>query len=75
MASLYDKLKRLIIDKDLLESCGKGAYENMQELWNPDVAAKRIVDFAKGLQDDNPIRYENGPLSVTPILKNNWYKE
>lgn len=73
--SLYEKLRCLISDRDKLRNCGKGAYENMQKLWNPEVAACRIVNFAKAVQAGSPIEYEDGPLSITPVLKNNWYKE
>lgn len=73
--SLYEKLKLLITDKKILEFCGQNAYKNMKQLWNPNIAALRITEFAKGIISENRVKYEDGPLAETPILKNNWYKE
>lgn len=73
--SLYGKLKMLLEDRSLTKVCGMGAYENMQNLWNPSVAGKRIVEFSKALNSGESISYDDGPLSITPVLKNTWYKE
>lgn len=76
--SLAEKLDMLLLDDVLLKKCQSGAYERMQSLWNPTVAATRIVDFTKAFMDGkDPIKYldyKEGPLSVAPVIKNNWFK-
>lgn len=73
--SLYDKLYRLCTDDGLTERLGRNAYRQMQELWNPSVAAERIIGMSEALMDGRKAEYADGPLSPAPVLKNNWYKE
>lgn len=73
--SLANKLELLLKDKMLTYECGVGAYEHMQSLWNPKVAGERIVEFATEFLKGNIVEYEDGPLSKTAVLKNNWYRE
>ena len=73
--SLYDKLYRLCTDAELTEQLGRNAYRQMQELWNPSVAAKRVIELSEALLDNRKTEYADGPLSPAPVLKNNWYKE
>lgn len=73
--SLQDKLERFLTDPSLRDLCGRGAYRQMQTLWNPKVAAKRIREFSEGILDKRPVSYEDGPLSPAPVLKNNWYRD
>lgn len=74
--SLERMLERFIVDKELRNKCQKGAYEQMSTLWNPDVAARRIVEFADSFINNNGeiAHFEDGPLSAASILKNNWFK-
>lgn len=73
--SLYDKLYRLCTDAELTERLGRNAYWQMQELWNPCVAAERIIEMSGALIAHQKMEYADGPLSPAPVLKNNWYKE
>lgn len=73
--SLYDKLYRLCTDRELTERLGRKAYHQMQELWNPTVAAGRIIEMSVALLNEETVAYEDGPLSPAPVLKNHWYKE
>lgn len=73
--SLQNKLKRLLLDRELTELCGRNAYQQMQNLWNPEIAAKRVVEFSESIRKGHAISYQEGPLSKAPIIKNNWYKE
>lgn len=78
--SLADKLYRFITDDELRKTCQTGAYIQMSDLWNPDVAAQRIVELTKAIgenPDDSSISdmFTEGPLSKARILKNNWFKE
>lgn len=73
--SLADKLERFLTDDELRKKCQAGAYRRMKALWNPEVAASRIVEFSKGILSGEPVVYEDGPLSPAPVLKNNWYRD
>ena len=73
---LFNKVYRLCIDKELREKVGKNAYHTMKNLWNPEVAAKRLYNTAKNLVNNKEIDFYNeGPWSKAEIIKNNWYKE
>ncbi len=73
--SLADKLEKFLTDDTLRRTCQEGAYRQMKSMWNPEVAAQRIVDFSKGIMAGKPVEYEDGPLSQAPVLKNNWYED
>lgn len=74
--SLEDKLYRFMTDEKLRHSCQKNAYEQMNTLWNPMKAAERIVEFSKSVLETGEMKkFDEGPLSPAPILKNNWYRE
>ncbi len=75
LKSLTEKLERLLRKPEEALSLGRGAYKNMKELWNPQVAAGRVLESAEGLLKGNAPRYETGPLSPCELLKNNWYRE
>lgn len=71
---LAKNLEELCRDKAFMRSLGQNAYRQMAELWNPEVAASRVVDFSQAFLEGKPIRYESGPLSEATILKNNWHR-
>ena len=73
--SLADKLERLIRDEKLRHDLGKHAYELMDTMWNPQVAAKRVVGLYEALMQGKDTPYEDGPCSKAEILKNNWFKD
>lgn len=72
---LFNKVYELCINNELRESLGKNAYYAMKNLWNPEVAAKRLYNTAKNFMDSKKIDFYNeGPWSKAEIIKNNWYK-
>ncbi len=84
--SLYNKLKYLFDNQKLIKEYGVRAYNKMHDKWNPQNAAKSILQLSKGLLlagadgKDNiyPLKeYEivDGPCSRATDLRNNWYKE
>lgn len=73
--SLADKLRLLCTDRELSERLGRKAFLQMQELWNPSVAAARIIELSEALLKNQSIEFKEGPLSPAPVLKNNWYRE
>ena len=73
--SLADKLRRLIKDENLRHDLGKKAYEQMENMWNPTVAAKRVIGLYEALGEGKDTPYEDGPCSKAQIIKNDWYKD
>lgn len=86
--SLKEQLKKLLDSKELTESLGRCAYENMHEFWNPEEAAKRVIGLYEYINDElskmseeeknsrgyavEGCPYEDGPCSVAEYLKNDW---
>jgi glycosyltransferase involved in cell wall biosynthesis len=74
--SLEDKLYRFLTDETLRKTCQRGAYEQMRTLWNPGVAAERLVEQTRAVMSGAGLReYEDGPLSRAGILHNDWYRD
>ena len=71
--SLTGKLEKLLSDADLRRSLGEAAYGQMASQWNPKEAAKRVMGLYDALTEGRSTPYEDGPCSVAPIMKNNWY--
>ncbi len=71
-ADLGQKLEGLLKDRDRIRLIGRNAYEQMQTLWNPEVAAERVIEKAEGLLSGREVKYENGPLSDCEYLYDNW---
>jgi len=60
---LYSKVGILVKDADLRTKLGANAVRTMEELWNPKVAAERLVEFCNGLLNEEIIRFKDGPCS------------
>lgn len=85
VASLTEKLKKLLDTPGLIDDYGKAAYTKMHDKWNPENAAKSVIKLAEGLlaagADGKAIKepaaeyvIENGPCSKAGYLKNNWFE-
>lgn len=72
----FERCVDMLIDSENLRTqLGQSAKKTMNELWNPQVAALRFVQIARSLLSKGYfIPYESGPLSMAPIIKNNWYR-
>jgi glycosyltransferase involved in cell wall biosynthesis len=71
---LYEKVKQLVVNRNKRELLGKNAYLSLKENWNAQIAAKRFYDFSVKINNDSEIpHFDIGPLSVAPIVKNNWF--
>jgi glycosyltransferase involved in cell wall biosynthesis len=72
---LFEKVKQLVADNKKREFLGQNAYLSLKENWNAEIAAQRFYDFSKRILNglENP-RFDNGPLSIAPKIKNNWFK-
>ena len=60
---LSKKMSRLFFDRDFKHEISLNAYKTIDRLWNPGVAANRLVSFSWQLLSGNPITYDFGPLS------------
>ena len=75
VASLSDKLERLIKDEDLCRTLGQNAYRQMADLWNPQIAAQRVVGLYEAIEGGGDTVYDEGPCSKAPHLRNGWFKD
>jgi len=73
--SLTNQLEKLLKNPELVTEYGTKAYEQMHAMWNPAVAAERVIGLAEALSEGKEVPYEDGPCSRAPFLKNNWFKE
>ncbi|MCR5687528.1 MAG: glycosyltransferase family 4 protein [Lachnospiraceae bacterium] len=71
--SLADKLERLIRSEELRQRLGRGAYEQMRSMWNPETAADRVIGLYNALEAGEGTPYEDGPCSLAETVKNNWF--
>lgn len=69
LTDLSDKVESLIMNPEIRELLGRNAYNTMITLWNPKIAAQRIIHLSKTLlnKDDNIFR--TGPCSPATIIK------
>ena len=73
--NLYNNVKLLLDNSKLCDKLGTEAYNTMIGLWNPKVAAERLIELAKDLKKYKKCnRFEDGPCSIAKRLKDNWYK-
>ncbi len=72
LKSLEEKLGCLLSDRDLVRQLGKAAYANMQEYWNPETAASRVIALSDSMLKGEMIEYDRGPLSKCGYLYDNW---
>ena len=72
--ALYQKVKTLLDCPERRERLGKNAYETMAFKWSPQVAAERFAILAAELLEGAPTStYDDGPCSIAPRLRDNWY--
>ncbi len=74
VADLYQKLKELLEHPEHQRRLGAEAYRTITGLWSPAVAAKRFLSLAQSiLNNKGTDLYEEGPVSKSLPLNNNWY--
>lgn len=87
--SLKVQLKKILDSDELREELGRNAYENMHRLWNPTVAASRVIGLYEYILEKldkmsekekkasgyavSGSPYKDGPCSVAGYLENNWF--
>ena len=65
---MYSKVEILVQDADLRTKLDIKAVKIMEKLWNPKVAAERIVEFRNDLLNEESIRFKDGPCSKAEIM-------
>ena len=67
-------IRMLLNNNALTEKLGVNAYKTMINLWNPKIAANRIIELSTSLINNKKILdYKNGPCSKAKNIKNDWY--
>ena len=72
---LYVKVATLCVDKELLKSMQKSAFETIKECYNVENICERFDTFIKNKIDGKNFAYENGPLSKSPIFNEFDYRD
>lgn len=72
--SLYGEVRKLFDDKKLCRDLGQAALITMQDVWNPKVAAKRLILLCKDLLKGRFVPQKEGPCSVAKPVKYDFYK-
>lgn len=71
----YDAVKYLLDNSEERQKMGENALQTITQLWNYRTAAKRFVKFATELLEKGQCDpYEEGPLCVGQIMKENWLR-
>lgn len=60
---LFEKVERLLEDRELCGRLGRAAMETIESLWNAETAAERLIHFC-----DTHEPAEEGPGSVAPVI-------
>jgi len=61
---LFSYTEKLLADQSLREEMGRNGYQRIRDLWNPTVAAKRLIETC----DTGKFYEDDGPLSKAPVI-------
>lgn len=71
---LCNKVEWLINNPKERERISRNAYNTISSEWNAHVVAKRLIELSENLlQNKNVDIFEQGPLSKSIVLKDNWF--
>ncbi|MBR6593624.1 MAG: glycosyltransferase family 4 protein [Clostridia bacterium] len=74
--ALYRRVKQLLNDEEKQRQLGEAAYKTIVELWNGELAAKRLIHLTDEINKKGCFEpYKNGPCSRAETMTNGWYKE
>lgn len=71
---LAAKIEKCLKDDTFRRRLGVNAYNQMATMWNPYVAATRVIELAQAINENRECPFEDGPCSKAEYLKNNWYE-
>lgn len=67
---LFHKVSKLLAAPESLRKLGSSAYETILSDWNPDVAARRLLELSRGLlQGKTESPFKEGPCSTVISMK------
>lgn len=67
-------LLKLMDSPELISRFGQAGYDTIVNEWNAETAAKRIVDYYRGVMGEEYRVPESGPLSVAPVINPGFFK-
>lgn len=72
---LFELVKRLLDNPPLQESLGREAYRTIADLWNAEIAAKRLIKLSEAILggEKKPNLFADGPCSKAEIIREDWY--
>ena len=74
ITQLYQKVRQLIMDRQLCEKLGRNAYDTIVQEWNAGTAAERLLCLSEDLQNyGSSSRYQSGPCSRAQVIHNYWF--
>lgn len=73
---LYYKIRKLLDVPEKAAEMSANAYNTMTNTWNPQTAAKRLIELAERMLsgEKSPDVFESGPCSKAELLDNDWYE-
>ncbi len=66
---LCQAVEQLLTSDALRRSMGQHAYETMNNLWNPKIAAQRLIQLATAIRNGDRWPFEEGPCSKAHIFR------
>ncbi len=73
--NLVTKIEAMLNNDSMRANMAINAYMTLKESFNGTEAADRLIAFASCALKGEPLpAYPYGPLSLSPIMKNNWFK-
>ena len=71
---LYNATRYLLDNSDELVKLGENAYHTIIQEWSASIAAMRFLKLCDCILSGDIKKFDCGPCSVAPIIKNKWYK-
>lgn len=71
---LYNKVSKIIQDNELKKRIALNAYKSIEENWNEEVAAVRLIELSKRLLYGDTTPFSENICSISPSYSNHWYK-
>lgn len=74
---LFERVKGLLDHPAEQRRLGEAAYRTIADLWNAEIAAKRLIALSQAILDGyaSPELFEDGPCSRAEIIREDWYIE